>query len=117
MSTMYSYSGIEKEILPEFRMKLSKAEDGNDVKNLFSQTMMNFLEKVYEKDDVINYTDVEFDPENQDYFNIKNEYIKDSELYTKSDMLNIMKRFAGSAYDRYLHLKKHKEKTNLKIRN
>jgi len=70
MSTMYSYSSIERDILPEFRMKLSKSEDGNDVKNLFSQTIYNMLKKVFEDNKALNVNDVKFEPELEHYFSI-----------------------------------------------
>lgn len=117
MSTMYSYSSIERDILPEFKMKLSKSEDGNDVKNLFSQTIYNMLKKVFEDNKALNVNDVKFEPELEHYFSITNPDIMSHEVYEKSDLKNIIMRFANTSYDRYVHLKKHNEKTNLKIRN
>ena len=79
------------------------------------------LEKVFEKKGIeLNGDDVLFDPKAEKYF-ILSSSLKDQTIFKEtwdgSDLPNMIGRFADSTYHRYLHLDKHLEKTERKIRN
>ncbi|MCD4820226.1 MAG: hypothetical protein K8S23_16210 [Candidatus Cloacimonetes bacterium] len=121
MKGKISFSHIEKEYLHEMRNKINNSENKSDLKNHFSFTILNMLEEVFEEKEVeLNGDDVLFDPKAEKYF-ILSSSLKDQVIFQEtwkgSDLPNVIGRFAYSTYHRYLHLDKHLEKTERKIRN
>ncbi|TYB31297.1 MAG: hypothetical protein FXF47_04620 [Candidatus Mcinerneyibacterium aminivorans] len=122
MGTQRSFSKLERKYSPELREKVSSAEDVSDLMRNFSSIVTSFLDRAledYEEIEIDGYS-VNFEPGNEKNFKIDkrlktNETFK--EIWENSDLRNVLKRFADSAYKRYVHLEKHNEKTNKKIRN
>ena len=121
MENQVSFSTMGNECVHELRNKINTAENIIDLKNHFAFTVINFLNKVFEEQPIdIDADDIKFDPENKDLF-ILNERLTQNpdfkKLWENSDLKNVLYRFAESANHRYIHICKHNEKTNKKIRN
>jgi hypothetical protein len=120
MKGQMSFTHIEKELLPEMRKKLNLAEDTVDVGNHFKYTIINLLQKVFENEQLeLDADDVAFSPKAKNYFSVSPKLLNHQafkQTWEQSDLPNVIKRFADTSYHRYVHLNKHLEKTNLKIR-
>lgn len=120
MTKIISFTNLEKEFSPEFRQLIGNAEDISDLENHFSLTLTKFVEKALDNGTKININDIFFNPEKKHYYQISNNLkSKDNFLYLieNSDIKRIMRDFAETAHNRFLHLKKDHKKTNAKIRN
>ena len=121
MKKQISFSTIGNKYLHQMRDKINNSEDKVDLGNHFSYTVTQFLNEVFDNDEVDIASDaVIFDPNSQNYYTI-NEDLKKikifKETWENSDLPNVIKKFADSTYHRYIHLNKHAEKTQKKIRN
>ncbi|MBC8383948.1 MAG: hypothetical protein H8E57_00350 [Candidatus Cloacimonetes bacterium] len=120
MKKQISFSTLGNTYIHEMRDKINNSENKIDLDHFFSQTVTNFLNKVFhDQDFVIDNGDIIFNPDSENYFSVsddlwKLEYFK--EIWNSSDLPNVIKKFADSTYHRYLHLNKHPEKTQKKIR-
>lgn len=119
MEKTFSFTAIEKELSHGFRNKVNGAETVNDLRNLFSHTMIALVKKALPETTVIDFGTVGFDPLSEGLVKIDTRLMQKKEfqnLLDHSDLKRVMERFAKSINRRYLHLQKHSEKTNLKIR-
>ncbi len=122
MGKQSSFSKLEKKYSPELREKVSSAEGVSDLIRNFSSIVTTFLDEAFEEYDEIEIDgySVNFNPDKEKNFEIDKK-LKSNETFKKiweqSDLRNVLKRFAETAYNRYVHLEKHNEKTNKKIRN
>jgi hypothetical protein len=121
MARQISFASIGNEFLHKMRDQISNSEDKIDLGNSFSYVVSGFLSKVFEEQEIIiEDNSVLFDPEAEDYYSINSELLDQgnfAEMWYNSDLPNVIKKFADSTYHRYIHLNKHKEKTDRKIRN
>ncbi len=121
MGKQLSFTGVEKEFIPTLRDKVSRAEDIVDLENHFARTVTNFLNRVLEDSDVsVKIEDIIFTPEKDVFFELSDELKKNekfNEIWESSDLHGVLKRFSETANSRYMHLRKHPEKTEKKIRN
>jgi hypothetical protein len=122
MKGTFSFATLEKELVHEMRNSINKVEDTIDLENRFSTIMKHLLEKACERRHIpidVNIDDVMFNPEAGNYYIISKKLKKMagfSDLWDSSDLKNVIGRFAGSAYRKYLHLHRHPEKARFKIR-
>jgi hypothetical protein len=122
MKGTVSFAPLEKELLHEMRNSINNVEDTIDLENRFSTIMKHLLEKACEKQHVpidVDNDDIMFNPEAGNYYIISKKLKKMagfSDLWDSSDLKNVIGRFAGSAYRKYLHLHRHREKARFKIR-
>lgn len=120
MGLQYSYVSFEKDFAHELREKLNHSEDGGDVYNMFSHIISKMLNSIFKERLRVKNSDITFDPDCNTHFSLSRKLL-DNEMFTdelaNSDIGNIISRFADSCYNRYVHLNKHPEKTNLKMRN
>lgn len=117
MTMKYSFSGIEKDLLHEFRDKISKSEDSLDVSNVFSRTAKSFLFEVFKDKISVQDTDCIFDPDKDESFQFSEKIMAEQDFLDtlgNSDMKNVIARFADTAKHRYLHLKKNPKHTVVK---
>lgn len=116
-----SYCSLEHAMKHEMRRAINRSKDTVDLGNQFSYTVADFLRKaITDKNAMIRQNDVTFMTYPAPHFAVSSrlqEMPAFAELWNHSDLPGIVKRFAESAYHRYLHLERHPEKTNLKIRN
>lgn len=119
MGCAVSFSHMENEFLHDFRDKVGKAENVIDLGNAFSYTVSSFIKKAVGDELDVNIADVIFSPGEEGLYSLSPK-LKDTPLFAEaiknSDLKNIIDKFAETASHRYIHMKKHPEKTNLKIR-
>lgn len=121
MNKTASFSKFEKEFSREMRNKINTSEDKIDLENHFSCTVSNMLRKIFEDKNIrITNGDIYFDPSQKHYYRIDGNLL-DSKIFKttweNSDLQSVINRIAASAYHKYVHMKKHPEKTEKKIRN
>ena len=121
MKRQISYSSIGNEFMHKMRDQISNSEDKIDLGNGFSLVVTRFLSRVFEEKDIrISDNSILFNPQAKNYYSIDKELLDQGdfvETWQNSDLPNVIKKFADSTYHRYIHLNKHKEKTEKKIRN
>lgn len=120
MGLQYSYTSYENDFCHEFRERLGSAEDHSDVSNHFSHTVTKMLNTIFGDKLVVKDPDVIFEPKNISHFSFSRRLLDNAvfnNALENSDIGNIINRFAESAHHRFLHLAKHSEKTNSKIRH
>ena len=121
MSKQLSFVKNENELIHDFRNRINRAENIEDVRNIFSYTIIELLGKIFDdKIGKISMEDVVFKPKEKLHYKF-NEKISNNPEFNKtleeSDLSKVISDFADSAYRRYLHLEKHPEKSEMKIRN
>ncbi|MFO7761796.1 MAG: hypothetical protein ACQES8_04615 [Thermodesulfobacteriota bacterium] len=119
MSRQLSFTKFENELRPDFRQKMSSAESTEDVKKFFVYTVINLMKKVFADDFKLEYDDIAFAPTKAPYYKLNNQITEKDQfksIWEKSDLPQVMKRFAESAANRFNHLVKNPDKTESKIR-
>ncbi len=130
MTERLSFTKYEHEILPQFRNRMSTAESTEDVRKFFCYTVKELLEKILEIKDDPSYDndelevtypdDVDLDVQNPPHFKLGERLLqipKLKEYMENSDLPDILQRLAEAAIKRYLHLEKHRDRTESKIRD
>ncbi len=119
MSKQLSFTKFEKELLPEFRQKISSAESSEDLKTFYARTSLALFDKAFEGEFALEFEDIMLQPGNDDKY-VLSDRLRSSpsftEIWNTSDLPNILARFTDMALNRYVHLEKHPEKTDAKIR-
>lgn len=115
-----NFHEVEKEFFSKFRNRVTNSEKLEDLRSCFTTSVAELLGTLLEEEISLNGEDITFRPDETDHYWI-NEELKSnsrvSELLQNPEVRQIVKKAAQTAYHRYLHLKKHGEKTELKIRN
>lgn len=121
MSLQYSYALYEKDFGHEFREKLNHSEDSSDISNHFSHIVSKMLNKIFGDKFTVKDPDIVFEPQTEGgHFSFSRKLLDNSDFKNaldNSDIGHIVERFAEAAHHRYLHISKHSEKTNSKIRH
>ena len=120
MSLQYSYALYEKDFNHEFRERLSHSEDASDISNYFSHIITKMLNKIFGDKFTVKDSDIIFETTGEAHFSFSRKLMDNKDFcdaLENSDIGNIIQRFAETANHRYLHLAKHLEKTNSKIRH
>ncbi|MBN2460655.1 MAG: hypothetical protein JXB60_03525 [Candidatus Cloacimonetes bacterium] len=121
MKNQISYSTLGNTFIHRMRNEINNSEDAVDLENCFSLTSTDFLREVFGEIEIeINSDDIVFDSQKKDYYTISKTLSgqeKFKEIWQNSDLPSVIKKFAESTYHHYLHLQKHPEKTQKKIRN
>ena len=120
MENQISFSTLGNECVHKFRDKINNAENIVDLRNHFAYTVIDFLNQIFEESQLyIDADDIKFNPENKDLYTLSERLINNIEfkkIWDISDLKNVIYKFADSANKRYIHINKHNEKTNKKIR-
>ncbi|MBK6849597.1 MAG: hypothetical protein IPG96_19390 [Proteobacteria bacterium] len=119
MTDKASFTKYEHQVLPGFRHRLSHAESSEDVKQSFSFTAQELLDKVLAGRLPVSQADVALTPDAAPFFVLGERLSADAELASicaGSDLPNVLGRLAEAAVHRYRHVERHPEKTNSKIR-
>ncbi len=119
MSRQLSFTKFENELRPDFRHKMGSAESTEDVKKFFVYTVMKLMKKVFGEDFELEYDNVLFTPDTPPYFKLADQVAEREQfksVWEKSDLPQVMKRFAESAANHYKYLAKNPDKTEAKIR-
>ncbi len=121
MENQISFSTLGNECVHKFRDKINNAENIVDLKNHFAYTVIDFLNQIFEKSQLdIDADDIKFNPDVKDLYTLSERLINNIEfkkIWNISDLKSVIYKFAKSANKRYIHINKHNEKTNKKIRN
>lgn len=121
MENQISFSTLGNECVRKFREKSNNAENIVDLRNHFAFTVIDFLNQIFEKSQLdIDADDIKFNPDVEDLYILSDRLTNDLEfkkIWDISDLKNVIYKFAKSANHRYIHINKHNEKTNKKIRN
>ena len=121
MGNQISFNTLGNECVHKFRDKINNAENIVDIRNHFAFTIIDFLNQIFEKSQLdIDADDIKFNPEIKELYNISDRLTNNLEfrkIWDISDLKNVIHKFADSANKRYIHINKHNEKTNKKIRN
>lgn len=118
MTKNVSFSRIENEVVRKFRQNLSLAESTEDVKKFFFYTIQDLIREASEGKLMVEYEDIAFDPDQEEYFAISRGLLEDdffSTLWQDSDLHAIVKRLALKGFKTHKHLAKHREKTEAKM--
>ncbi len=116
----FSFSHLEKEYAPQIRDGINNAENKIDLQNHFSELAANLLIDATNNSLTIRNEDILFNPETANRYSLNPELLKNPEFksaWENSDLPNMMEKFAESVNNRWIHLDKHPEKTEKKIRN
>lgn len=119
MAKQISFTQFENEMLPDFRLKLSAAETGEEVKSYFTQTATELLSQIFPAKTDLEEVPVTLVPADEPFYSISRELRSDKhfkEIWNSSDLPRVIGRLAKSAANRCRHLEKHPEKTEAKIR-
>jgi len=115
-----SFTKIEHELIHTFREQINLAESLADVGTVFSRSIQHLLLKVFDNGLDVKVDDVTLTPSQEPGYALNetllcNEMFK--EVWSNSDLRQIIERFAFSAEHRFKQLKKHHDDgTGSKIR-
>lgn len=118
MSEQRSFTRVENELLPGFRVKLGLAESTEDVRKFFAQAMSGLLGRVFEDRFPAVSEDVALRPDIPEGYMLSarlREHPECAVLWKASDLPAILSRFAGVAVNRFRHLEKNPERTEAKM--
>jgi hypothetical protein len=119
MVKQVSFTQFENEMLPDFRLKLSAAETGEEVKTHFSQAASDLLADIFPEKTDRPDVPVTLAPTEEPFYSLSPELDSDPDftaVWNTSDLPRVIARLAKSAANRCRHLEKHPEKTEAKIR-
>jgi len=119
-ATFNNFETLEKRFLSAMRERINNAEDRIDLENHFSRTVKNFLMEATDNSFKITEDDILFSPDHENYYEISDKLKSSKEFiqtWENSNLPNFLKKVADSTYHKYIHLGKHLEKTERKIRN
>ncbi len=119
MATQISYSRFENDLVHQYRNQINGAESSSDVEKFFDYAVRELCKKIFDGNLQLKQQDFQFTVEGESLFQIHKRLLNTEafkEVWDNSDLPNIVNRFAQTANNRAIHLEKHKEKTNLKIR-
>jgi hypothetical protein len=120
MENQISFSTLGNEYVRMLRDKINNSENITDLKHHFAFTVIDFLNQIFEKSLLdIDADDIKFDPNIEDLYILSERLKNDLEfkkIWDISDLKHVIYKFAESANGRYIHINKHNEKTNKKIR-
>ena len=118
-TSFVNFESVEKKYMSILRKKITTSENKTDLAKIFSCTVSSFLNNVLEDEPSVYENDIIFKPDSGKKY-IFSTKLKQSEhflnTWNNSNLPHFMKKAADSAYHRYLHLNKHTEKTEKKIR-
>lgn len=121
MGKQISFSTLGNECIHKFRDKINNAENTVDLQNHFAFTVIDFLNQIFEESQLdIDADDIQFSPDEKELYNFSDRLLNNVEfrkIWDISDLKSVIYKFADSANHKYIHLNKHNEKTNKKIRN
>ena len=114
-----NFESVEKKYMSMLRKKLTTSENKTDLAKHFSCTVSNFLNNVLDEEPVVYESDIIFNPDSGKKYTLSTK-LKQSEhflnTWNNSNLPHFVGKAADSTYHRYLHLNKHSEKTEKKIR-
>ena len=119
MTKQISFTKQQHQVLPEFRRKISHAESTEDIKKFFYGTTRELFNLVFDGKMTFNYEDIALMPGSKDKYWMSERLLNSGgfkSVWDQSDLPAMVGRLATTSLNRYVHLEKHPEKTDAKIR-
>lgn len=119
MTRQFSFTSWERKVLPEYKVRINKAETREDVKNVFVQKVQDLLNDVADGTVRMEEGDILLAPNSDSLYQISERLRTHESLaawWKESDLAHVISRLADHAAGRYKHLEKNPGKTELKIR-
>ena len=114
-----NFESVEKKYMSLLRKKLTESESKTDLAKNFSCTVSDFLSNVLDDEPAVYENDIIFSPHSGKKYTLSRK-LKQSghflDTWNNSNLPHFIGKAADTAYHRYLHLNKHPEKTEKKIR-
>jgi len=118
MTKQYSYTKLEKIWFQELKSKLMLSESTEDVKKFFVRVVSEFIRQVSEGQVKPQYEDIWLEPGSGKGYGLSTRLCSDRKFkarWSNSDLPRILGLMAGIAVNKYRHLEKHPDRTELKI--
>lgn len=119
MATQISYSKFANNVMHQYRHQMSGAESSTDVVKFFDYAVRELCHQIFDGDVSFRQQDFQFTQEGESLYQVHRRLLNTEmfrEVWDNSDLPRIIDKFAQTANNRFIHLEKHREKTNLKIR-
>ena len=119
MKKGFFFTRHERQILPNFRQKISKAESTEDVKKFFVYIVKKLFKNVFKGQMEFDYEEFKLIPDSEPYFRLSERLLSSKDftsVWNDSDLPRVVSRLAESSIYRYKRLEKHPDKTDSKIR-
>ncbi len=119
MTTKFSFSKIENELLPGFRKKIGDAESTEDVKKFYVYTMQELFHQAFSGKLKLEYSDISLQPLQDQSFALSERVKERADFvvtWKNSDLSHVITRFTETSIKRYKHLEKNPAKSEAKIR-
>ena len=114
-----NFESVEKKYMSMLRKKITASESKADLAKNFSSTVSSFLNSITNKEISVLEKDISFNPGCGENFLLSQELKQSRDFqsaWNNSNLPHFISKAADTAYHRYIHLEKHTEKTEKKIR-
>ena len=114
-----NFESIEKKYMSMLRKKITTSENKADLSRNFSRTVSIFLNSIMNEKTSVREKDICFNPGCGENFLLSPELTQSRDFqkaWKNSNLPHFISKAADTAYHRYIHLEKHTEKTEKKIR-
>lgn len=101
MKKKFSFTRYEREILPNFRQKISKAESTEDVKKFFVYTVKELFKNVFEGQMEFVYEEFELTPDSKPHYRLSERLLSSKDfkpVWNHSDLPRVVKLWQNQAY-------------------
>ena len=118
-TSFVNFESVEKKYMSMLRKRITSSESKTDLAKNFSCTVSSFLNNVLDDEPAVYENDIIFKPDSGKKYMLSTKLKKSEHFlntWNNSNLPHFMSKAADSAYHRYLHLDKHTEKTEKKIR-
>ena len=115
-----NFHDIEKSFMGRLRSRIKTTENHDDLRHFFSTAVSDLLNSAYEGAVPILETDIVFEPSNEEHYELSRRLrgsARFMDTWNNSNLPGVIRKAADTTYHRYLHMNKHHEKTERKIRN
>ncbi|MBN2726618.1 hypothetical protein JXR74_04555 [Candidatus Mcinerneyibacteriota bacterium] len=120
MNRTLSFTSHARIFFPELRERLNQTERPHEALNEFTVAATSFLKRACDEKGVnLPGEAVTLTPGEEDLFTLHSDLLNQEafqKLWNESDLPHIISQMAEQATNRWIHLSKHQEKTNKKIR-
>lgn len=119
MTRQMSFTKYERQILPDYRQRISSAETTQEVKNFFAYMVGMLFNEIFSDSLPLEDSDIELTPGQPAYYQLSSRLRSIPEFNTvwkTSDLSDVLERMAEMACNRCRHLEKQPEKIPSKIR-
>lgn len=120
MIKQLSFTKYTREILPDFRCRINKAESEEELRNAFYQAGKALFDVFLAGKPPCEPLDIRLEPEAGPHYSLSARLLRDRnfrKVWENSDLEPAIRKMAEAAVHRWRHLAAHQEKTTAKIRS